>query len=336
MMDALRDRKTILLFFKEAESDKFVKFDRYLKRVLRPLYQRLHRRQKTSGFAVSFDLMRRALVEAGYRVRVNDYRTARANPDYPVGVVGFPVLLDGWTLRNPAVLGPSLYDHPMQAPRLFDNPSFRKYTLLASWMTDLYAPVFGEDRCYCWFAGLKLDQWPDLSQHDKEFDFLVYDKIRWDYDNYRERLLEPVLRRLEEKGLSYHVVRYRMYDHETYKSLLSRSRALLFLCEHETQGLAYQEAMSSGLPVLAWDRGYWADPVWNMFEQAPPPPASSVPFFSPECGETFRGVDDFDRTLDAFISKRSTYSPRSYVARALDPALSAKIYADQYFSLLDA
>lgn len=76
----LLDRKTVLLFYKEQEADTFFKYDRYLKRILRPFYRHLHRRQKKTGFAVSFDLMRRGLVKAGYDVRINDYRTAKKIP----------------------------------------------------------------------------------------------------------------------------------------------------------------------------------------------------------------------------------------------------------------
>ena len=49
-------------------------------------------------------------------MRVNDYALARKHPDHPVGLVGFPLLLDGWSLPNPALLGPALYDHPISLP----------------------------------------------------------------------------------------------------------------------------------------------------------------------------------------------------------------------------
>ena len=96
----LVNKKIILLFYKEYEADKFFKYDRYLKRILRPLYQMTHKRQKKSGFAVSFDLMQQALLKSGYKVRINDYRTARNNPSYPVGIVGFPIILENWTLPS--------------------------------------------------------------------------------------------------------------------------------------------------------------------------------------------------------------------------------------------
>jgi glycosyltransferase involved in cell wall biosynthesis len=327
----IKERRVILLFYKEYEADKFFKYDHYLKRLLRPLYHLLHHRQKKSGFGVSFNLMKRALINAGYEVRVNDYRTARSNPAYPVGIIGFPILLENWTLQNPAILGPSLYDHPMLAPKLFDDPRYYKYVALAPWTKELYEPVYG-DRCFCWFAGLDLNEWRDLSKAPKSYDFLVYDKIYRNREECLKNLINPILRILEAKGLSYRVIRYKMYDHNTYRKLLTGARGLLFLCAHETQGLAYQEAMSSGVPVLAWDCGFWTDPLWKKYSNSPPM-ASSVPFFDESCGESFKDIGEFDKVLDRFMSKRSTYDPRSYVARKLNQQDSAKIYADQYFSL---
>jgi glycosyltransferase involved in cell wall biosynthesis len=327
----INNRKTVLLFYKEYEADKFFKYDRYLKRILRPLYNFTHRRQKKTGFAVSFDLLRRALINADYDVRVNDYATAAANPNYPVGLVGFPVLLENWSLPNPAILGPSLFDHPLLAPKLFDDHRFRKYVTLGAWTKDLYEPVYGT-RCFSWFAGIDLEEWPDLSTNPKSIDFIVYDKVRWDHAEFQYSLIDPILGKLEQEGLSYKVMRYKMHDHQTFRETLAEAKGMVFLCEHETQGLAYQEALASNVPILAWDRGFWADPLWKRFSKAAPW-ASSVPFFSPDCGETFTDVASFDQALETFMKRREQYEPRLYVKKSLSFEESAKIYADQYFSI---
>jgi glycosyltransferase involved in cell wall biosynthesis len=137
---------------------------------------------------------------------------------------------------------------------------------------------------------------------------------------------------LDARGLTYRTIRYRHHDHATFRALLGRARALLFLCENETQGIAYQEAMASGAPVLAWDRGYWADPQWREHLDAPPW-ASSVPFFSQACGERFVGAADFSDQLDLFLARRDAYRPRDYVTDNLGLARSGELYADAYFAL---
>ena len=331
-IEDLLAKKVVLLFYKEYEADKFIKYDRYLKKILRPLYHLIHNKQKKSGFAVSFELMCRALIDSGYEVRINDYKTAEQNPNYPVGIVGFPLLLDNWFLPNPALLGPSLYDHPLLAPHLFNDTRFKKYVVLAPWTLDMFKPVYG-DRCFSWFAGIDLKEWPDMSGEPKTYDFLIYDKIRWDYEEIRSTLLDPILRTLSEKGYSYKQLRYKMYDHKVFRRLLAGARGMIFICEHETQGLALQEAMAAGVPILAWDNGYWADPLWKKF-QSTPPVASSVPFFSSECGEKFSNVTEFESILLRFREKIASYQPRHYVRKKLNMKISAKIYADEYFGLI--
>jgi hypothetical protein len=329
---SMANRRIVLLFYKEFETDKYLKYDRYLKRVARPFYNLMHHRQKKTGFAVSFELLRRALQKGGWNVRVNDYRLARKYPDYPVGLVGFPILLDDWKLPNPALLGPSLYDHPMLRPGLMADARFRNYLVLAPWTYDMFRPIYG-DACRQWYAGIDTDEWRDASSHAKDIDFLIYDKIRWDHEKFAAELLHPIQEALVGREFRIETIRYKSHDHLTYRRLLERSRAMVFLCEHETQGLAYQEALASNVPVLAWDNGYWLDPLWRKVSAAPIP-ASSVPFFSTDCGERFADMRGFEPALSRFLERLPSLRPRDYVAEHLSMKQSAEIYTRAYFSLL--
>lgn len=333
-MPPVRD-DTVLLFYQDYERDRFFPGDRFLRRLVRPGFRALHRRQKVSGFLVWYRLLVRALREAGVDVRCNDRRAARRNPDHPVGLVGYPELLQGWDLPNPAVLGPGMYDHPRLAPNLMRDPRFHLYLVTCDWMGRVFARQYGEERCVPWHAGIDLAEWPDQRGEEKTVDLLVYDKIRWRRDELVPSLLDPILERLHERGMTTEVVRYRMYDHAGYRASLARARAMVFLVEHETQGLAYQEAMASGLPVLAWDPGYWKDPLRERLTEEPVP-ATSVPYFSPECGETFRDLAGFDAVVDRFLENLPHYTPREYVGRELSLAESAARYLGYYRSLLPA
>ena len=326
-MSRLADR-TVLLFFRDFESDRFVPGDRYLKRLVRPLYNRFNRKQKVTGFQMAFQLLAEALRRSGHIVRINDYAAARRNPQHPVGLFGYPHLLEGWDLPNPAVLGPGLYDHPSLAPGLMEDERNRFYLVCSEWMRCMFARRYG-DSCVIWFNGIDAASWPDTRGHAKDVDVLVYDKIRWNREHYEPALLDPVMASLARRGLRVETLRYKLYDHATYRDLLARSRSMLFLCEHETQGLAYQEALASGVPVLAWDNGYWLDPHRADFEPDPVP-ASSVPYFSPECGDRFRDFGDFDAAFDRFWPRLHDYDPRAYVERELTLERSAELYMRYY------
>ena len=194
-------RRDVLLFFKDVELDRFLPGDRYLKRIVRPAWELLHSNQKKTGFRVSFEMLRAALRKAGYTVHVNRYDLAKRNPAHPVGVVGFPIILENWSLPNPALLGPSLHDHPGIAPNLFHDKRFKTFLTLADWQHELNKTVYGE-RCVQWFAGIDTDLWPDLRTHPKDIDFLVYDKIRWYHDELGESLLNPIVAELDKEELS--------------------------------------------------------------------------------------------------------------------------------------
>lgn len=329
-MNLAHDR-VILLFYQDFERDTFFKHDRYVKRIVRPVYHAISKKQKVSGFFVWYQLLVKALRQAGYDVHLNNYTLARKHPNYPVGLVGYPHLLHGWNLPNPALLGPSLFDHPLQAPNLLQDPRYKLYLVTCDWMRAMFAPVYG-DRCVLWYAGIDTHQWPDTRSHPKDIDVLVYDKIRWNREQYEPALLNPILQILQERGLRYTTIRYRHYDHDTYKALLQRSRSMIFLCEHETQGLAYQEALASNVPILAWENGFWLDPDREKYDPNPVP-ASSVPYFSPICGERFPDFAAFPATFARFWANLDTYQPRTFVQNELSLDGSAQRYL-QYYSAI--
>lgn len=319
---------TVLLFYREYEADLFLPGDKYLKRLLRPIYNKLHHRQKVSGFLMWYQLLVNALERLGLDVRTNDYRTARRHPNHPVGLVGYPQVLDGWDLPNPALLGPGLHDHPALAPDLMDDPRFQLYIVTCEWMRRVFQRYY-EDVCVPWFAGIDLTEWPDTSNEPKDVDVLVYDKVRWNREERERDFIAPIMAQLGERGLRVATVRYKLYDHEVYRQLLSRSRSMLFLCEHETQGMAYQEALASNLPIMAWDQGLWLDPQRFRYGEDVVE-ATSVPYFSEECGERFTGLGDFSETFDLFWSRLPRYRPREYVDRELSPERSGELYMQYY------
>ena len=140
-----------------------------------------------------------------------------------------------------------------------------------------------------WFAGvMHLDDWPDASRHPKTLDCLIYDKIRWNRDQEVPRVLEPVHRALHQRGLTHGTLQYGAHHLSEFRRELSRARSLIFLCEHETQGLAYQEALAMGVPVLAWDEGDFIDPHLRKFAAPDLAVKTTVPYFDERCGRRFK------------------------------------------------
>lgn len=293
------------------------------RRLARQGWRTFRGRQTHTGFYTAFLGLKSSLEAIGYRVRVNDFAAARANPDRPIGIAGFPSVIDKVRLPNPYVFGPGDYGADERARRVGVDPNARILTQPCQWAVD-YNQQWVGDKGAVYFAGIDVNAWPDVSERPKTFDFLVYDKIRWHRDTREATVLNSCLAHLDARGMTYTVKRYGEHHVSAFRSAVQQSSALLFLCEHETQGLAYQEAMSSGLPVLAWDDGDLVDP----FQKSRAPvdlKVSSVPYFDKRCGMTFT-MADFENVLDEFWEMRASFRPRDYVSDTLSLERSGQLY----------
>ena len=155
----------------------------------------------------------------------------------------------------------------------------KRILVYSAWMKEMCEPYWN-GAVGVWPVGIDTEKWKPSNQ-DMEFDVLVYDKIMWKHERQRSELLSPLLSILKQKKLTTATVRYGYYQENKYWELLHKSKAMLFLCEHETQGIAYQQALSCGVPVLAWEQGMWLDPSYYPRIKAS---ASSVPYFDERCG----------------------------------------------------
>jgi glycosyltransferase involved in cell wall biosynthesis len=210
--------------------------------------------------------------------------------------------------------------HPCEWPELCNEFPVVAYLQHSTWANDVYRPFFG-DRCRIWPVGIETDRWrPEPGVH-KDIDLLIYDKVRWNREQCERELIEPIEACLAQRGLTTATIRYLHYGRDgdfKYRSLLARSRAMLFLCENESQGFAYQECLSCDVPVLAWDQGFCLDPQRFSWGQ-PVIPATSVPFFDDRCGVRFQSASDFPDRLTEFLDRLSArqFQPRQYVLESL-------------------
>lgn len=218
--------------------------------------------------------------------------------------------------------------HPSEWPTLFQDYPVVRYLQHSTWAQQVYVPFFG-DRCIVWPVGIDTEKWRPTAGGEKVVDFLIYDKIRWDRETIVPMLLEPIRRAVKERGYTVQEIRYGAYEQNAFRVALRRCRAMIFLCEHESQGIAYQEALAAGVPILAWDQGSCLDPsrfAWG----APHIPATSVPYWDERCGERFVDAGDFTLALERFMNdmREGVYAPREYVLDHLTLDHSARRYVE--------
>jgi hypothetical protein len=322
---------TVLLYFEAAEADRLFPGDRHPRRLIKHMLRTMLSRRRMLGGEASFRRLVEALRICGYPVRINDRQAALAHPEYPVGLHGWPHVLQYWDLPNPAIVG-GMFDHPGECPRLMEDPRYRKYIVRTDWTADLFRPYYG-DAVFRWYAGIDPAEWPDTRSEPKTFDVLVYDKILWNHDTTAQTVLQPVLDGLAQRNLRVRVLRYGRHNRKCFRRLLKQARAFVFVCEHDNQGGAIMEAMASGLPVLAWDPGWWLDPIRLRYSPEDVPASSVLPYFSAQCGERFESIDSYEPALDRFLARMPKYDPRGFVLTNLSLEGSGRLYAREYFAL---
>jgi hypothetical protein len=324
--ETLLASKKLNLFYEEPEGDRWLPLDRYPRRIIR----RIVRGPRNPGGMERYFLnLVDGLRRIGMEPRINDFRHARNHPDQVVGIIGKSHLLRERKWRNPIIFGPAVPSHPTVDPNLINEAPIRRVLVSCEWMKTMYDTIWPEIS-EVWASGIDTSRWKPVSDGKKTFDVLVYDKIRWDRDMYEEEFINPILACLKSKGLNVQVMRYGAYREDDYEKALRIARSMVFLCEHETQGFAYLQALSCGVPILAWDRGgYWQDPEFYP-DQVKFWPVSSVPYWDDRCGVKFGSVEEFPESLNRFMERlqQNDFSPRDYILENLTLEKCAQQYVD--------
>lgn len=322
--------ETVHLYdIKPADTPRWVPGDQYPRALIRKLL-RPWRGRPPSGLAKVTENLCRGFDQIG-----QPYVLHR-RPDLPPAGALVGILHGPHDLVRPVasvrrcVTGVGVLDFPDQWPTLFTDTRVAFHLQACEWAAAYYRPFFG-NRLRLWPVGIETEKHRPRPDVSKEFDFLVYDKLRWPAEHPEPDVLARSLAELDRRGLRYRVIGYGRYPNgkeNSYHALLARSRAVLFLCENETQGIAYNEAMSMDLPLLAWDPQRWLDPNRHAHGLGNCP-ATSVPYFDERCGEKFTSLASLPLTLDRFLERlqKNVYRPRDYVLENLELGQCARRYA---------
>jgi hypothetical protein len=215
------------------------------------------------------------------------------------------------------VAGPNFVVLPHEHGGVVCDPFVDKIIVPASWVKDLWLSIKPElkDRLVIWPAGVDLypvrDQIKDI--------VLVYQK------NADPVLLQNVVGLLREKNILYEIVTYGSYEHEKYVSLLDRSKAVIFLSQSESQGIAMCEAWMKNVATLVWNRGFWeyGTHVWKDEK-------ISAPYLTEQCGRFFKDFEDLKNIVDDFLTNVGVFSPRKYA----ESHFSNKVTAEKFLEII--
>ncbi len=307
--------QTLNLFYEEPDPDRWLPGDRYPRRVIRSLFRG---KPRITGHRRVFQNLCAGLDRLGMPYRINDYRYIRRHPQEVACIIGKPQVLNKIAWKNPIIFGAAIFSHPSDDPTLLKRFPIARVVVPGEWSRAMWQDQYG-DRVVSWAVGIDTKEWQPCPDIAKDIDILLYDKVRWQRDHYEPELIHPIQQHLAQTGLKVAVLRYGNYQEPEFLNLVSRSKAMIFLCEHETQGIAYQQALACGVPILAWDRGgFWQDPVYFP-DRVLFAPVSSVPYWDNRCGMKFETIAQFPKQLHLFLQQvnQQQFDPRSYILENL-------------------
>ncbi|HEX4132678.1 MAG TPA: glycosyltransferase [Pirellulales bacterium] len=225
-----------------------------------------------------------------------------------------------------SVVGPGVMTTPHDWPDLFTATRAACVVQACEWSAAMYRHVFGNERVRIWPVGIDTKTFAPRPIDAKTHDLLIYDKLSWGKPLFTG-LLDVVLEACRARGLTYQTIRYGSYKEHEYRKLLRDSRAMVFLSPHETQGIAYLEALSMGLPLLAADYGRWCDPNQAKYNFGPVR-VTSIPYWDERCGMAFRGHTEVAARLDEFQEalRGGRFAPRDYILEHLTLEKCAREY----------
>lgn len=303
----------INLFYEEPDPDRWLPYDRYPRKLIRRI---IRGAPQIGGVMLWYIHLRMGLDKLGVPYRINDYSYLKKNPHEWALVIGKPHVLEKIPKKNPIIFGPGVGSHPSELSTYSTLSGLKQIIVSCKWLEELYSrDLQSPIPVSIWPSGIDTETWRPVSHEKKAKTILVYDKVRWDRESYESELIAPIVKRIEKEEIAVKYIRYGKYKEKDFKEILGQVDAMIFLCEHETQGFAYLQTLSANVPIFAWDRGGpWKDPSYYpdkvYFE-----PVTSVPYWDSRCGEKFSTIEEFQFNFSLFWKKVTIdeYQPREFI-----------------------
>jgi len=214
------------------------------------------------------------------------------------------------------VIGPNLFVKPSQIPKGLDL-SRAVYLQPSVWALDFWK-TFGFSQCplEAWPTGIDTDEFaPTESQKDY---VLVYFKQR-----FKSELIS-VLAELKKRGLKYKLLVYPEYTEKEYKEFLAAAKFAIWIGRQESQGIALEEALSWGVPIIIWDvmrLGHWEASKKEMsiftVEENNFARTTSAEYFDETCGIKIKNLNGLQVALDNMESNWRIFKPREFILKNL-------------------
>ena len=227
------------------------------------------------------------------------------------------------------LIGPNLFIRPRNVPADLDL-SKAIFLCPSPWAMTFWTE-FGFTACPAdvWPTGIDTDVYKP-SDTDKDT-VLIYFKQR------SKEELERVEEVLKAKNIKYELISYGSYAETDYKNVLVRSKYIIWLGRHETQGIALQEALATDTPMIVCEvenLGHWTpnekEKTFFSDEDNAYTKAEVAPYFDDRCGIKVHDLNTIDQIIDKMEKEYTQFSPRAYILENLSLEKQARDFIALY------
>lgn len=236
-------------------------------------------------------------------------------------------LLDIALGKRSAILGPNIVQIPSAFPKLMPSLQGCLYLIHSNWHQKVWDHLSGKNtvKTVIWPVGIEIDNYLTIKASRKlnTRKVLVYFKGR------TQNTYNSVLQTLASLGLEISVIICGNYNEDEYRKALLENSFCVWVGIPETQGIAMQEAMAAGMPIIVLDsKSPFEDSVGKSLKYYPQSVSSiestSATYFDDSCGLRINNVSHLVEAIDEVLTNYNRFDPSDYIAKNLSLPKSAQ------------
>jgi hypothetical protein len=234
--------------------------------------------------------------------------------------------------KSKFIFGPQFFVFPNASHALFtqSKPEHGNrciYNCLSDWNVTVHKEFVGSATHIPFVAlpnGLE-DIQPKAATQDALYDCILYSKAR------HPSLLAYCESIVKAKGLRYKVYKYGSYQRQEYIETLKRTKFVIWIGSHESQGFALEECLATGTPIYLYDVKSMKEEFYGRYTYAHHKEAllaTSAQYWDDRCGLKVYSNEEFVSRIDEFMAAIPTYSPAAYVQAHLTDRVCFQRFLD--------
>jgi len=225
-------------------------------------------------------------------------------------------LIEAAVKKIPAIVGPNLFVLPKDFPRLMPSIKHCLYLHPSNWCIDVWKKLgYADAKLSSWPSGIDTERFNLNREKVNPKQVMVYFKRR------DPAILELVKKKLIDNGFEPKVVVYGQYNEQDFIETIRNSSFAVWITISESQGIALQETLSTGCPIIVFNvKSLFEAVVGKNYifpERLRNVPASSAPYFDNRCGIIIDDLVFLDAKIKEMSSKIHMYKPREFILENL-------------------